>query len=295
MFQTATGPRMGGGSSGELGRSPSDSSPRLAPLVEARGVLRDVLAAVRNLEDLLRSPRVGSRALAQIIPELKGLGTPLLVSVEQILWSVREAAHLPVDAAVSEVGTYVQIVCGRLRDSLDRALKAPLDAKSRLAFESALGQAGAELNSVRQLLDLLLQATERSDTELDIEEVIEVAFSGPPRTNPRANMVKVIAAYTYDGSEFRARPGVLLPLISIGVAMAPGAPADPVFVSAVCRKDEPVIITACRDCPVGGDEYVFEPPLVVPPTLVAAQTAARLAAGSFVVEKDRVVVSWPPR
>ena len=81
MFQTATGPRMGGGSSGDLGRSPSDSSPRLAPLVEARGVLRDVLAAVRNLEDLLRSPRVGSRALAQIIPELKGLGTPLLVSV----------------------------------------------------------------------------------------------------------------------------------------------------------------------------------------------------------------------
>jgi hypothetical protein len=233
--------------------------------------------------------------LAQIIPELRGLGTPLLVSVEQILWSVREAAHLPVDAAVTEVGTFVQMACGRLRDSLDRALKAPLDAKSRLAFESALGRCGSELNSVRQLLDLLLQATEKSDTELDIEEVIEVAFSAPPRTNPRANTVKVIAAYTYDGSEFRARPGVLLPLISVGVALAPGAPTDPVFVNATCRKGEPVIVTTCRDCPADGDEYVFEPPVVIPPTLVAAQTAASLAGGSFVVEKDRVVVSWPPR
>jgi hypothetical protein len=84
-------------------------------------------------------------------------------------------------------------------------------------------------------------------------------------------------------------------LISLSVAMAPGSPSDPVFVSATCRRGEPVIVTSCRDCPVSGDEYIFEPPLIVPPTLVAAQTAARLAAGSFAVERDRVVVSWPPR
>src|SRR6266566_1873502 len=133
MHQTAAGPRAGGGANGG-GRAPSDSSPRLAPLVEARGVLRDVLAAVRNLEDLLRSPRVGPRALAQVIPELKGFGVPLLVSVDQILRSVQEAAELPVDAAVTEVGTYVEGVVARLHVSLERALGAALDAKSRLRF-----------------------------------------------------------------------------------------------------------------------------------------------------------------
>src|SRR5438045_8845511 len=207
MQQTAAGPRAGGGANGG-GRAPPASVPRLAPLVWARGVLRDVLAAVRNLEDLLRSPRVGPRALAQIIPELK---TPLLVSVDQILGSVQDATQLPVEAAVAEVGAFVQAVGGRLRASLDRAEEAPLDAKSRLSFEGALGQAGAELNSVRQLLDLLVQATERSDTELDIEEVLEVAFASPPRTNPRATLVKVVAAHTHDGGEFRAKPGVLPP------------------------------------------------------------------------------------
>ena len=79
MHRTATGPLAAGAANIETGRVATDSSPRLAPLVEARGVLRDVLSAVRNLEDLLRSPRVGPRALAQIIPELKGFGTPLLV------------------------------------------------------------------------------------------------------------------------------------------------------------------------------------------------------------------------
>ncbi len=139
----------------------------------------------------------------------------------------------------------------------------------------------------------MLQATERSDTELDIEEVIEVAFSSPPRTNPRATLVKVIAEYVHDGSDFRARPGVLLPLISIGVAMAPGPPKDPVFLSAVCRRGEPAVFTMCRDCPVGGDEYMFEGPLVVPATLVSAQTAARLASAEFDVRPDKVVVTWP--
>jgi len=219
-------------------------------------------------------------ALAQVIPELQGFRTPLLVSVDQILWSVQQAAELPVDAAVTGVAAYVEEVCGRLRDSVDRAAKAPLDAKSRLAFESAIGQAGGELNSVRQLLDLLLQATERSDTELDIEEVIDVAFSSPPRTNPRAALVKVIAAYSHDGSDFRARPGVILPLISIGVAMAPGEPKDPVFLSAVCRRGEPVVFTMCATARWAATEYMVEAPLVVPPTLVSAQTAARLASGS---------------
>jgi hypothetical protein len=251
-------------------------------------VLRDVLAAVRNLEDLLRSPRVGPRALAQIIPELRA---PLLVSLDQILGSVQDATQLPVEEAVAEVGAFVQAVGGRLRASLDRAQSAPLDAKSRLSFEGALGQAGAELNSVRQLLDLLVQATDRSDTELDIEEVLEVAFAAPPRTNPRATVVKVIAAHTHDGGEFRGKPGVLLPLISIGVGMAPGTPRDPVFVQAECHSGHPVVVRMSRDCPVEGDEYTFEPPLIVPPTLVAAQTAAKLSSASFEIRGGTVVLS----
>jgi len=277
---------------GEPWRATIESSPRLSPIVEGRGVLRDVLAAVRNLEDLLRSPRVGPRALARVIPELKGFGVPLLVSVDQILRSVQEAAELPVDAAVTEVGTYVEAVVARLHVSLERALGTALDAKSRLRFESALGQAGAELNGVRQLLDLLIRATERSETELDLEEVVEVAFSAPSGNGRRATSIKVVAAYERDGTEFRASAGVLVPLVALGAALAPGHPKDPVFVRAVCRAGEPVVVGLDRDCPVEGDEYAFEPPFVVPPSLICAQTAARLAAGSFAVEGNRVVMTW---
>jgi hypothetical protein len=292
MEERATGPRPEWVLASDARRAATDSSPRLAPLVEGRGVLRDVVAAVRNLEDLLRSPRVGPRALAQVIPELKGFNGPLLVSVDQILQCVQEAAELPVDEAVMEVGAYVHGVGARLHDSLERALGAALDAKTRLSFESSLAQAGAELNSVRQLLDLLIHATERLETDLDLEEVIDVAFSAPSGNGRRTSPVRVIASYQRDGSEFRASAGVLVPLVTLAVALAPGHRSDPVFAHAVCRAGEPVVVSLDRDCPAEGDEYSFEPPFVVSPSLVCAQTAARLAAGSLAIEGNRVVMTW---
>jgi hypothetical protein len=186
----------------------------------------------------------------------------------------------------------VQVLGGRLHDSLERALGVTLDAKSRLSFESSLAQAGAELNSVRELLDLLSRSTERSETELDVEEVVQVAFSAPPGNGRRTSPLRVVASYDRDGSEFRASAGVLVPLVGLGVALAPGDAKDPVFVHTVCRQGQPIIITIARDCPAEGEEYAFEPPFVVPPSLVCAETAARLASGAFEVEVDRVVMVW---
>src|SRR6266496_1662788 len=159
MHEPAMAPRLREGTDIEEGRGPAKSGARLSPLVEARGVLRDVLAAVRNLEDLLRSPRVGPRALAPVIPGLKGFCAPLLEAVDDILTHVQQVAPLPVDDAALQLGSYVKEISERLRTALDRASVAALDAKNRLAFEGAVAQVGAELNSVRQLLDLLIHAS----------------------------------------------------------------------------------------------------------------------------------------
>jgi len=255
-------------------------------------VLRDVLAAVRNLEELLRSPRVGPRALAPVIPGLKGFCAPLLIAVDQILAHVQEVADLPVDGAVLMLGQYVQEISERLRASLERASSAALDAKNRLCFESVITGVGAELDSVRQLLDLLVHAAEVSETDLDIEEVVQVAIGPPSRTDPRAKRVKVTASYTRDASGFRASPQVLMPLISAGIAMVARS-SERVFLNAVCLQDEPIRIVISHDCPAPGAQYDFELPLVIAPTLVCVKTAAQLASGTFEAEPGRVAIVWP--
>jgi hypothetical protein len=270
----------------------AEESGGVAALAEARGVVRDALASVRNLEHLLRSPRVGARAIAQVIPGLKGSCDPLSVSVDEILRQVRALAARPVEAATSELEAFVPGVVGRMRASLDQRSGAAVDAKGRLAFENSIVLVGAELNSVRQLLDLLVRATEGSETDLSIQEVVHETFLASQPGLPR-NPIKVLASYETDGSDFRASPQILMPLISIGIAMARGAAGEPVFLQAISMREEPVQIIISRSGPPGTEEYTIEPPLIVPPTLVCAQTAARLAGGIFVAGPGRAALHWP--
>jgi hypothetical protein len=292
MHHLATGLTPdGGGNIKERGQA-SESSVRVAALAEAGGVVRDALASVRNLEHLLRSPRVGARAIAQVIPSLKGVCDPLAMSVDEILQQVRGTGAGSVEAASAALEAFMPGVVQRLRVTLDERSGAAIDAKARLAFENAIVLVGAELNSVRQLLDLLVRATEDAATDLSIQEVVHETFLVSFRPEPPRSPVKVFASYETDSSGFRASPQVMMPLISIGIAMARGSAGEPVFLQAACLHDEPVHIMISRSGSPGVEEYTFEPPLVVPPTLVCAQTAARLAGGSFVAESGRAILRW---
>jgi hypothetical protein len=291
MHYLGTGPTPDGGGIIKQ-RGAGDSSVRVAALAEAGGVVRDALASLRNLEHLLRSPRVGARAIAEVVPSLKGACDPLAMSVDHILQQVRGTAAGSVEAATTALEAFMPSVVDRLRASLDQRSGGAIDAKGRLAFENAIVLVGAELNSIRQLLDLLVRATEDSATDLSIQEVVHETFVVSTRTGSSRNQVKVLTSYEMDASSFRASPQVLMPLIAIGIAMARGAAEQPVFLEAVCLHDEPVQITIAQSGPSGAEEYVFEPPLVVAPTMVCAQTAARLAGGSFVSEPGRTILRW---
>ncbi len=259
MHHLATDPTPNGGASIKERGQPTEGSGRVAALAEARGVVRDALASVRNLEHLLRSPRVGARAIAQVIPGLKGSCDPLAISVDQILQQVRGMADGPVDAATAELEAFLPGVVERLRAALDQRSGTAVDAKGRLAFENAIVFIGAELNSVRQLLDLLVRATERSDTDLSIQEVVHETFEASFRPNPPRNPIRVLASYEADGSDFRASPQILMPLISIGIAMVRGNSSEPLSLQAICVQDEPVQIIISRSGPPGSEEYSFEP------------------------------------
>jgi hypothetical protein len=292
MHHLATDPTPTGGGNIKERLQPTDGAGRVAVLAEARGVVRDALASVRNLEHLLRSPRVSARAIAQLIPGLKGACDPLAMSVDQILTQVRGMASAPVDAATAELEAFMPGVVGRLRAALDQRSEAAIDAKGRLAFEKAIVLVGAELNSARQLLDLLIQATERAETDLSIQEVVHETFLVSFRPASRRSPLRVFASYDTDGSDFRASPQILMPLISIGIGVVRGADDDAVFLQAVCHEDAPVQIILSRSGSAPSEEYAFDPPLILPPTLTCAQTAARLARGSFVAESGAVTLTW---
>jgi hypothetical protein len=205
------------------------------------------------------------------------------------------SAELPGEGACDELASFATTVCDRLRASL--ASNAAMDARSRLAFESSIVFAGAELNSVLQLLDLLIRATERSDTELHIDEVLSVLFTPAVRPIVLRQPITVVVSYTGEGTGFEANPHVLIPLVSTGIAMVHAAQAaqeDRIFLSAVCQDDS-LMVAICNDCPIPGKAHVFDSPLIIPPTLECARTAANLVSGTFEADLGRVVICWPRR
>jgi hypothetical protein len=291
MQHPAMVPRLGGGMMEEETRGPQSS---LVPLAEARGVVRDVLAAVGNLQHLLRSPRVGPKALAQVIPGLRGLCDSLLCSIEQLLEHARRMARTSIEPAAMQLHAYASTACDRLRVAVDRAGRQPMDAKTRLSFEADIVKCDAELNCVRQLLDLIIHATEQSETDLFIEEVVRVAFSTGSRAISGTNLIRLTASYARDGSGFRASAQVIAPLLVIAAGWVRTSSAGPLYLSGTCREDEPVVVTISYDGPEDGEQLAFEPPLMVAPTLACAETAARLVHAQFEAEADRVVI-WLPR
>ncbi|HEY3595333.1 MAG TPA: hypothetical protein VGL13_15710 [Polyangiaceae bacterium] len=263
-------------------------------MAESRGVVRDVLAAVGNLQHLLRSPRVGGKALAQVIPGLRGQSDSLLASIEQILEHARRAAPTSIEPAATQLHRYATSACELLRIALDRVARQSMDAKTRLSFEADIVKCDAELNSARQLLDLLIHATEHAETDLFIEEVVRVAFSTGSRSVSGTNLVRLTASYARDGSGFRASAQVIASLLVIAAGWVRMSSGGQLYLSATCREDEPVVVTISYDGPQDGEQLAFEPPLIVAPTLACAETAARLVHASFEAEADRVVI-WLPR
>ncbi len=282
-----------------------------APAAEATGSLRDVLAALRNLEHLLRSPRVGPRALAEVIPGLRDLGAMLSASADDIRGHLQP--QLYEDDTANALSEFLHGACIRLDRVLAWAAKAGMDAKSRLSFEAQIGRLTAELDTARRLLDMLLHAAERADTELDLGEIVQESLSvSGRREGARDHGVRVVADLPYGVHAIEASVRVLVPLVTLGVAwvydcqksarskadrastMVSDARDPETHISVLAeRSGRDAVAIRISDDAIDGDVHVVHLPIIIPPVLACAQASARVGGGAFQVDGERVTVRWP--
>lgn len=278
----------------ELPPSPA-SAPGRRRVDDAHGVLRDALAALSNVENLLRSPRVGPRALHDVLPDLPNVFRPVrdaaAVVVEHL--SARDEARAPAEALLA----HVDALAARLAPAFEQAASTHLGARDRLALEGEVDRATAELRAVDELLALLRAATEAQATELDLREVVEQAFTGSRRSGPpRRGAITAIAALPDGPFAVQASPLLVMPLVALAVAVVHQASGARPSLVVEHAPGAPLALVV-SDRQVDGDAFVLHPPELVPAAVACAEAAARMAGGSFTVENHgrRVVVHWPRR
>lgn len=138
-------------------------------LETARGSVRDTIGAIRNLEQLLRSIKVGPKALSAVIPDLHASCAPLLHSFRLLLERVQDVGEAPRTLEAFVAPRIVEI-----ERALAESLTGTFNAKQRLSLEAAVTRIAGELDAARGLVELL-EAVSSPAVPVQLGEVVRDA------------------------------------------------------------------------------------------------------------------------
>jgi hypothetical protein len=265
----------------------STSEPPPAELV-AWGPVRDAITAIHNLETLLKSPRIGAKVLADVLPEL-WVGTGVLRSA-----FTNAAQGAKGEEARAARGRLVMFTLARL-DELEHPMRAStsdLDTRARLSLEQVVTRVSVDLDACTELLDLAERAEHVLPTELALEELARVSMRGKPRGAEHGISVRL--ALDEDHCVLRADPHVFKRLVVFSVARVHAAGAAAVTIRIRCAADRASIeVGATTDAELVLPTMTMRLVRRIEPTDAIVDAAARDASIDEVVSGTSVVLSVP--
>jgi hypothetical protein len=274
----------------------SDSPPssRLRPsgdsaLERQRGELRDTLSGLKNLDQLLRSLRVGPRALASVLPDVHAACSSLRVSAVQLLEAIG-AKLAPDSRAIDSLRAFVLPRIDELETGLAHAITLPMTAKNRLEVERLVSRLSRDLDSARELIDLLEEATSAPAIHVDLLEVLQQAFNvdagadAPVRLHASLDMP--------DRSvELLVNPRVVIALFAISAEYV-AASDNSVRISLQVASEGRYTLSIVRDRSAGSGARI-EPRHAIEPLLVCLESVSRLLGAQCDASKDgEISFSW---
>lgn len=273
------------------GIPPSSQRAPVDPRLEAaRGLVRDSVGALRNLEQLLESIRVGPRALSSVIPDVHASCGPLRGAVRELLQAL--ALQLPDASAVTALEEFFAPRLDDLERALGDAKGRTLNARARLELEDVVTRSARDLDAARALVDLLDDAVSRPAITIDLFELVRQSFKA---TDATTRTVTATLQGTKDGCELSLNPRVTMALVGIGVQLVAANVTNgtPPCVTIEQLPDGACSITVTPG-PGDGEQIVLATRTLIEPTAICAEAAARAigvrlerAPGSA-----RVALSW---
>ena len=253
--------------------SPPSSRPYLGEnpsLVEARGTLRDALGALGNLDQLLRSLRVGPKAISAVLPDVLDSCGPAQHAVRELLNAT--GARLGSTTAVTELEHFFTPRFEELQRSIGLATRTPMHARHRLELERVVTRLSPELEAGRALLDLLEEALAAPTIRLKLRELLDqVTVAG---LAPGAVSLKTTLRGRVDDIELLVQPQVAMMLLTLGANLVVSGHDDrSPELSVEAHADGGCTIRFQVGTGVG-DALLLPRQAIVPPTLVCVETAA---------------------
>lgn len=277
-------------------------------LVALRGAVREGVAGIQNLGQLLRSPRVGTRALALAVPAVREGAEGLRVALSALEEALCE--HLA-PGAEAEAARSVLVFAAQRTSELTRVLEHGADgpagaraagaranprvgARRRLEIEAEVMSLLAELATVQALIDLFASPgpPRTAAAQVDLGEILGEVGAGP-RPGPSIEVSLDLGEdRTFVGD---ARQAAALIELAIAVVVD-RARSAPLRLSAARATDGRLGVRLRRyeaRPASAGVEVSVRAPLhaSIPPLSAALAPAARRAGFEATVSEDQAEVT----
>ncbi len=252
-----------------------------ASLDAARGTLREALSALRNFAELLHSVRVGSKALISVLPDVAAGCAPMRATVDGLLAEV--AGRTGLAEASAALQAYFAPRLAHLDEELAAAAHRPLSAKSRLGLEQVITRLSLELDTARGLLDLLVEAVSGRCVPVDLPELVQHSFAGPPSGGSwNREHIAATMSFVQADHELELNPRIATALFALGVELvARGAGVGAPHVLVERDPAGRFCVHIERSAVARGDDLSLIARGVIEPTLICLQAIASVSGVSL--------------
>lgn len=251
--------------------SPPSSRPYLGEnpsLAEARATLRDALGALGNLDQLLRSLRVGPKAISVVLPDVLDSCGPAERATRELLNAA--GTRLGSTTAVTELEHFFTPRFEELHHSIELATRTPMHARHRLELERVVTRLSPELEAGRALLDLLEEALAAPTIRLKLRELLDQIVAGiAAGTEP----LKATLRGKVEDIELLVQPQVAMMLLTLGANLVVSGHTDQTPEISVEALPDGGCTIRFQVGTSSGDALLLPRQAIVPPTLVCVETA----------------------
>ncbi len=182
--------------------------------------MRDTLGAIHNLQHLLGSVRVGPKALAHVIPDVRASCKPMAIAAREL---VAGAEGRGIGAASAR--SLAELITRRM-DELDAAFGATkrgsLRAGDRLRLETSIAAGVRDLDGSLELVELMVEASAPGRVPVDAVDLLRESALRTDTGSGRGRRVRV----THDSAppmiSVRVNPRLAVRLLAFAAALAVG-------------------------------------------------------------------------
>ncbi|HTQ07959.1 MAG TPA: hypothetical protein VMI54_29100 [Polyangiaceae bacterium] len=250
---------------------PPSQPPRDTAMDAARGTVRDALGSLGNLALLSGSAKVGSKAIAGVLPDVLAACGPTREALLTLIEGLRR--QLPSSRVPDEIEEFVLPRLDELEEELQGRVNEPLRTPERLGLDRVLGRLSRELDAVQSLLELLEVAGYESPFPFKVNELLRQRLPASPSGRRPARRFTARLSVTDPLPEVLLKPRAFSTLVAAAAELLSDPDGSPGISIAVRNGAVEIYISTAA---ATGAELVVWGYGVIAPSHAAIRAAAEL-------------------